>query len=140
MELRFIIWLISLGALVVGSSGCVAVAVGAGAAGTVAYLSGDLETAEPYDIDTVFVASKTALAELKLTVLEGRTTKDALAATIVARDAAEKEIVVKLKSTVSGTTTISIRVGTFGSEGKSQQIYDRIRKNLTEKGDRRPDR
>ena len=81
-----------------------------------------------------------ALGELELRVLEGRTTKDALAATLVARDAADKEIVVKLKSTVSGTTTISVRVGTFGNEGRSQQIYDRIRENLREKGDRRPDR
>jgi hypothetical protein len=124
----------------VGASGCLAVAVGAGAAGTVAYLAGDLEVEEPHTIDTVFVASKKALEELRLTVIEGRTAKDALAAQIVARDAAEKEIVIKLKSTTAGTTHISIRVGTFGSEGKSQQIYDRIRANLNKREELQPDR
>ena len=132
MGMRLVTLFISLFALAIGSSGCLALAVGAGAAGTVAYLSGDLEAAEPYDIDTVFAAAEKALGELELRVLEGRTAKDALSATIVARDAADKEIVVKLKSTVSGTTTISVRVGTFGNETKSRLIYDEIRKNLKE--------
>jgi len=132
MGVRLVALLFCLFALSIGSSGCLALAVGAGAAGTVAYLTGDLEAEEPYDIDTVFVAAEKALGELELRVLEGRTAKDALSATIVARDAADKEIVVKLKSTVSGTTTISVRVGTFGNETKSRLIYDQIRKNLKE--------
>lgn len=110
-----------------------AVAVGAGAAGTVAYLAGDLEVHEPYDIETVYAASKKALTELELHVVEGRTSKDALSATIVARDAADKQVIVKLKSTLAKGTAVSVRVGTFGNDTKSQLIYDQIRKNLKDR-------
>lgn len=132
MSVRGVILLMGLLVVVVGASGCVAVAVGAGAAGTVAYLAGDLEAHQAYDIDTVFAASKEALAELGMKLVEGETNEDALAATIVARDAADKEIVVKLKATMTGGTDISIRVGTFGDDTKSQLVYEQIRKNLPE--------
>ena len=116
--------------LAVGASGCLAVAVGAGAGGTVAYLAGDLETEEPYDIDTVYAAAQKAVNDLDLHIIGGETTKDALSAKITARDAADKKVVVKLKSTTSGHTEVSIRIGTFGDDIKSQLIRDEIRKNL----------
>ena len=47
-------------------SGCVLAAVGAGAAGTVAYVKGDLEVLEDKDLDTVYAASKKALEDLEL--------------------------------------------------------------------------
>lgn len=127
--------LVGMVAVAVGASGCVAVAVGAGAAGTVAYLAGDLEAYEAHDIDAVFEAAKTALVELEMRVIGGKTKKDALAATIVARDAADKEIVVRLKATVAGGTDLSIRVGTFGDDTKSHLIYERIRENLKAESD-----
>ena len=132
MSVRGASLLCGLLAVAVGASGCVAVAVGAGAAGTVAYLAGDLEAHQTHGIDAVYAASREALAQLEMTVIEGRTTKDALEARIVARDAADKEIVIKLKSTVAGATDISIRVGTFGDDTKSHLIYEKIRENLKE--------
>ena len=132
MSVRGVSLLCGLLAVAIGASGCVAVAVGAGAAGTVAYLAGDLEAHQSHDVDTVFAASKQALADLQMTVIEGRTTKDALGARIVARDATDKEIVVNLKATVVGATDISIRVGTFGDDTKSHLIYEKIRENLKE--------
>ena len=107
--------------------GCLVAAVGAGA-GTVAYLRGDLETAEAKGIDAVYAATKKAMEQLELNVSSD--TKDALSAEIVARDAQDKKITINLKSTTEGTTKISIRVGTFGSETKSILIYDQIKKNL----------
>ncbi|MHC4150263.1 MAG: DUF3568 family protein, partial [Planctomycetota bacterium] len=59
-----------------------------------------------------------------------RKTKDAMSATIVARDSADKKITIKLSATPEKTTGISIRVGTFGDETKSRLIYDQIKKNL----------
>ena len=132
MSVRSASLLCGLLAVAVGASGCVAVAVGAGAAGTVAYLAGDLEAHQTHGIDAVYAASREALAQVEMTVIEGRTTKDALEARIVARDAADKEIVIKLKSTVVGATDISIRVGTFGDDTKSHLIYEKIRENLKE--------
>jgi low affinity Fe/Cu permease len=107
--------------------GCLAVAVGAGA-GTVAYLRGDLEALEAKDIDAVYVAAKKAVKQLDLIVSSDA--KDALSAEIVVRDAQNKKIAIKLKSTTEGATQISIRVGIFGSETKSRIIYDQIKKNL----------
>ena len=107
--------------------GCLVAAVGVGA-GTVAYLRGDLEAVEAKDIDAVYVATKKAVEQLELDVSSD--TKDALSAEIVARDAQNKKIAIKLKSTTEGTTQISIRVGIFGNETKSRLICDRIKKNL----------
>ena len=107
--------------------GCLVAAVGAGA-GTVAYLRGDLEALEAKDIDAVYVATKKAVGQLDLVVSSDA--KDALSADIVVRDAQNKKIEIKLKSTTEGTTQVSIRVGIFGSETKSRIIYDQIKKNL----------
>jgi hypothetical protein len=107
--------------------GCLVAAVGAGA-GTVAYMRGDLEAVEAKDIDAVYAATKKAVEQLELDVSSD--TKDALSAEIVARDAQDKKITIKLKSTTEDTTQISIRVGTFGSETKSILIYEQIKKNL----------
>jgi hypothetical protein len=119
-----------LAGLMVNSAGCLVVAAGAGAAGTVAYLRGDLETEEPYSLDVVYAATREAARQLELSVLEGKTEKDALSATIVARDAADKRVTIHLKAQTELTTKVSIRIGTFGDQAKSQMIYNRIKENL----------
>jgi isopentenyl phosphate kinase len=130
MRLRLICLSFLLTTLMAGSSGCLVVAAGAGAAGTVAYLRGDMEVEESYDVRTVYVATRKAMDDLNLHVIEGETGQDALVATVVARDATDKRIAIKLKSVTDKVTKISIRIGTFGDEAKSQMIYNRIRENL----------
>jgi len=107
--------------------GCVVAAAGAGA-GTVAYIRGDLESVQAHKLDAVYKATEKALDELELNVV--RRTKDALSAVIVARDAQDKKITIKLTATAENTTKLSIRVGFFGSETKSRRIYEQIKKNL----------
>jgi len=107
--------------------GCVVVAAG-GAAGTVAYIRGDLEAVEAKDIDTVYKATEKGLEELGLVV--SKKTKDAMSAVIVARDAQDKKVTIKLNATAEETTKLSIRIGTFGSETKSRLIYQKIHDNL----------
>jgi len=108
--------------------GCVVAAVGLGAAGTVAYVRGDLQTVESERIDDVFEAVLKAADELELNVTTK--SKDALSAIIVARDAEDKKVTIKLKATAEGPTELSIRIGVFGSETKSRLIYQKIRDNL----------
>ena len=108
--------------------GCVVAAVGGGAAGTVAYIRGDLEAVEAKDIDTVYKATEKALEELGLKV--SKKTKDAMSAVIVARDAQDKKVTIKLNATAEETTKLSIRIGTFGSETKSRLICQKIHDNL----------
>jgi len=121
-----------LAVLLVGAAallqGCVAVVVGAGAAGTVAYIRGDLESIESKDLNAVYEATLKAMEQLGLSV--SRKTKDAMSAEVVARDAEDKKITISLGATAEGATKISIRIGVFGSETKSRLIYDQIKKNL----------
>ena len=105
----------------------VGAAVGAGA-GTIAYVKGDMESVQPYNLDTVYQATLDAMNGLDLPVLSK--TKDALTAEIVARDAQDKKVTIKLKAATEETTKLSIRIGTFGDKTKSQLIYDKIRENL----------
>lgn len=107
--------------------GCVVAAVGAGA-GTVAYVRGDLQTVESKSLDDVYEAAEKAIKELGLNVT--KKTKDAISATIVARDAQDKKITIKLSASAEETTKLSIRIGVFGSETKSRRIYEEIKKNL----------
>lgn len=108
--------------------GCMIAAVGLGAAGTIAYVRGDLEAVESKSLDAVYRATLKAVEELELHVTSK--TKDALSATIVGYDAQDKKITIKLNSTAEKTTKLSIRIGVFGSETKSRLIYQQIRDNL----------
>jgi len=93
-------------------------------------MAGDMESEESYSLDQVYTAAKKATDDLKLHMITGEGGKDALSAAIVARDAADKRITIKLTSTTQNTTRISIRIGTFGSETKSRLIYSKIMENL----------
>jgi len=110
------------------AGGCMIAAVGVGAAGTVAYLKGDLEAVEASDINTVHKATLKALDELELHVISK--SKDLLSAEIIARDAADQKVTINLKATTENTTKVSIRIGFFGSETKSRFIYQKIHDNL----------
>ena len=122
----FLVLLLS-GAAVL-AQGCVVAAVGAGAAGTVAYVRGDLETVETVGLDALYKASLEALDKLELAVIQKA--KDAMTAEIISRDVEDKKIRIKLTSTAEGMTKLSIRIGMFGDETKSRLIYEAIKKEL----------
>ncbi|MHC4559633.1 MAG: DUF3568 family protein [Planctomycetota bacterium] len=124
-QVLLIVMLVSTGVLL---QGCMVVAVGVGAAGTIAYVRGDLEAVESESIDVVYEATLQAVEELGLNVT--KKLKDALSATIVARDAQDKKITIRLKTTAEETTKLSIRIGVFGNETKSRLIYQKIRDYL----------
>ena len=131
MRTRKILLIITLVGITIIGQGCFAAAVGigaAGAAGTIAYIKGDLEAIEAQDLDVVYEAALKAAEELELRVFSK--TKDALTATIHARDAEDKKVTITLKRTTEQTTKLSIRIGTFGNETKSRLIYQKIYDNL----------
>ena len=124
---QVILALLAIGATVL-LGGCMLAAVGAGAAGTVAYVKGDLEAVEAKKLDTVYDATKKALEQLELSVSVD--TKDKISATIIARDSSDKKITVKLSAATEDSTNISIRFGAFGNETKSGMVLDKIKENL----------
>ena len=126
----FLLFLL-LSALSLSSSGCAVLLVGAGAAGTVAYVKGDLETEEPYTVTEVFTAAKTALDDLDIARINEE--KDALSAHITARDAADKKVTINITYITDHSSKLSIRISVFGSESKSRKIYQKIREHLDKK-------
>ncbi len=117
-----------LGGAMVGAQGCMVAAVGAAAAGTVAYVRGDLQATDNAPLDKVYKASLAAMEELEIPVISK--SKDALSAMITGRDAADKKITISLKASTEDTTELSIRIGLFGSETKSRLIYQKILEHL----------
>jgi len=128
MQVKRVLLIVLLIGIAVFSQGCMVAAVGIGAAGTIAYVRGDLEAVESHSLDEVYEASLKAVEELELRVINK--SKDALTATINARDAQDKKVKITLRKTAEQTTKISIRIGTFGSETKSRLIYQKINYNL----------
>ena len=123
--------ILALAGMAVLAQGCAVAWVGVGlgvGAGTVAYLRGDLEAVESKDIDTVLEATEKAIEELELKV--SKKTRDKMSAVIVARDAQDEKITIKLNATADESTKLSIRVGGFGDETKSRLIYQKIQEKL----------
>jgi hypothetical protein len=118
--------LIAVVALV--QSGCVAVVAAGAGAGTIAYLRGDLETTVSAGLDRAARAAGVALDQLKFARISQN--QDALQAILVARNAADKRIEVRLERAGDNLTKVKIRVGVFGDETVSIAILDKIKASL----------
>jgi hypothetical protein len=128
MQKKHVFLMIALIGITALNGGCMLAVVGLGAAGTVAYARGDLQAVESAGIDDVYQATLKALDQLELHPTTK--SKDALSAVIVARDAEDKKVTIKLKAEAEDSTNLSIRIGVFGSETKSRMIYQKIQENL----------
>jgi hypothetical protein len=122
---RIVVTLCLLGA-VVGTSGCAVFLIGAVAvgAGTIAYVQGELKSSEEATMDQAYNASLATLKELQLKVAHSE--KDAISASILAHRSNNTPIRINLKRLTDRATEIRIRVGTFGDEGLSRTIRDKI--------------
>jgi len=110
--------------------GCVGVVVAGGAAaGTAAYVRGDLESIMEEDITSIYESSKQALIDLEIEIVG--TDKDLLSAVVNGQGAEDKKIVIKMKRIEQGRLVkLTIRIGTFGDKPLSQIIYKKINRNL----------
>ena len=129
-SMKSFLFLLLISLMSLCGSGCAVALVGAGAAGTVAYMKGDFESVEPYTVDEVFVAAKAALADLGISRINDE--KDALSAQITARDASDKKVSISIKYLTDATSKVSIRVSLFGDESKSKKIYLKMREYFPE--------
>jgi len=122
-----------VGALVLGlagltlSSGCIAAAAGAGAAG-VAYVMGDLTANLDASLDRSYRAAQQAVEQLEFTKVSE--SKDALIAVIKVHNAVNKKIKITLEHVGDNLTKVTIRVDTFGDQPLSLAILDKIKSNL----------
>lgn len=111
--------------------GCALVYVGAGAgagAGTVAYIKGELEQAHGAGYERVWEASLSSLKQLGIKIIN--TEKDAISGTIKAARSDGTPVTVKVAPMNSKSTSVKVRVGTFGDREASEIIQKQIANNL----------
>ena len=108
--------------LIAFASGCALFAVGAAG---YAYAKGELKSTEPAPLDRTWDATVAAVKELQFPIVEQ--SKDALEARMVAKNAEDKDIRIKLKKVADNSTELHVRVGAFGDEAVSHEILDRNR-------------
>ena len=109
---------------IIFSSGCLAVAAGGAAAGTVAYVRGALEVTVDSPIDHVGTAASQTMDDMKFAVVSNNV--DATSGKLIARTAQDKKVQITFEKLTENATKVSIRVGTFGDKLLSQQIYDNL--------------
>jgi len=127
LSLHRVLTIILLGVSLVGLSGCLAVAAGAGAS-AVAYVRGDLETNLNTDYNRVVNSARESIEELEFAKVSEN--KDALKAVLVARTAMDKKVEITITNSGKKLTNIKIRVGIFGDEALSMSILDKIKAGL----------
>ncbi|MCX6954932.1 MAG: DUF3568 family protein [Verrucomicrobia bacterium] len=110
------------------TSGCVAVVAGAGAGAAVAYVRGDLDTTLNAGFEKSVRAANAAVSDLKFAKVSEK--KDALQAIIIARNAADKKIEIRVEQAGDTVSKVKIRVDVFGNEALSLAILDKIKANL----------
>ena len=123
--------LASCAALILLCSGCLAVAVGAGAAGGAAgtvYVMGKLEDELNHPMPAVRAATLAALKDLGLPVRQDK--EDKLTALLESEFADTKHVWINLESVADSRTKIMIRVDALGDEARSRKILDAIKKHL----------
>lgn len=125
--LRSLVLAVCAAATLLGTTGCVVVAAGAGA-GAVAYVRGDLDTTLNADYEKVVAATREAIEQLEFAKMSDN--KDALKAVLVSRTAQDKKVEITLQSAGKKITNVKIRVGIFGDEQLSLSILDKIKSNL----------
>jgi hypothetical protein len=128
MKKTHIALVVLLAGVAIGASGCLLVAVGAGAAGTVAYVKGELEATLDAGMDKSYDATLKALDQLQ--IVPTQKLKDSLSAEIIARTSDDTKITIKLARVDEKITKMTIRVGVFGDQAQSTAIYERVKQNL----------
>ncbi len=98
------------------------------AAGTAAYIMGELRSMEQAPLDRTWQAAQKAVEDLEFTITSRQ--KEPLATKLIARGANDKKIEIRLKKASEDLTEVRIRVGILGDETLSRQVLERLKKNL----------
>ena len=110
-----------LSALSLLGVGCTTTVIDPGTDTSATYRFGRLTAEEATDITSVYTAAETAVNELGLSIIQK--VKDDLEAKIVARDAQDRKIIIRLVSLTRNTTEVRIHVG---SPDRARRIYQTI--------------
>jgi hypothetical protein len=107
--------------------GCALFLIGGGAAGGgagVAYAKGELEQVHAASYDRVWEATLRALRALNITV--SQTQKDQISAKATGTKADGTSVVVTVLPVTKDSTSVRVRIGTFGDQSESERIQGQI--------------
>ena len=122
-RIEAILFLVLAGAL----QGCPVILLGGGAAGGgagVAYSKGEQEQVHAAPYDKVWEATLSALRTLNISVSE--TAKDQISAKAIGAKSDGTSVTVSVLPVTKETTSVRIRIGTFGDRPASEQIQGEI--------------
>ena len=111
-----------------GLQGCAVDTAGTGAAGA-AYVMGSLDGPMPATPQRIVEASKDVLEGSDIHILSSDATS--VDGTVVGRTALDRKIEITVKRVDDKESQVSIRVGTSGDKGVSQDLFDRIKAKVT---------
>jgi len=120
-----------LAGVLVLNSGCwllVVGAVGGAAAAGVAYTDGHLTTTLANNYDQVVAATNKAIDQLGFAKPEE--VKDAMTDTLNTHTAKGDNVHIIITKISDTSTKVDIRIGTFGDEAMSMNIFNKIKENL----------
>ena len=103
-------------------------AVKSGTEATVGYIRGEYIQYTVKNVTHVCRATVSAMDQLKVTISEQAC--DELTGRVVARNAQDQKITIKIKRTGDELTKIAIQVGALGDEKQSKAIYNKIKAEL----------
>jgi hypothetical protein len=126
--MKRIAMLVMLATVSVTGAGCVAVAIGAVAVGTVVYVHGEVRAYFDSDVQTLYDATLKAMGDLKVLIVEQK--HDALSAVVVARNSMDQKITVQIDGSDRAAVKVSIRIGFRGDEAQERLVLDRIKTNM----------
>ena len=124
------ILIVSLVFSVVSLSGCVALVVGAAAAGAggYAWIKGALIKEYDVSAEKLYEATKSGLNSLAMNVTDDRA--DRVSAVLAADFADGKKVKINIEALTEARAQIRIRVDVFGDKSKSELVLQAIEKNL----------
>jgi hypothetical protein len=126
--LRTLVAGVLLGLVAATQSGCLLVAAAGAGAATVAYVNGEMSAPMDAPVERVAAAAKSAFEDMKATPLEYQPNPPE--AKIYARTPTDHRVEVLVKMVTEKASKISIRVDTFGDEGISRDVLNRIEQKL----------
>lgn len=121
-------WAVLIGVILVAGCATVHPPAGVAGTGTYYYMSGNLVWTYPTDMERTWQATLQALQGLDLRV-EDRTL-DGLGGRIKAIRADGTTIRIRLKPETTRTTTVKVKIGTFGSQEQAENVHNAIRAQL----------
>jgi len=111
--------------VLLAASGCVAIVAGGAGAGTMAYLRGELQGSVAADINRTQRAVEQVVAAKGLNKISAES--DDLSGEVIARTSDDRRVRITLKRGGERITEVRIRVGTFGDETLSRDLFEAIR-------------